>query len=122
MSISVEFVPLVSAVLVCLLGIYALVIKRSITLSERNTADLVDELSKEIQGISHGAMGVGRKVLMLVQALWGLKSTSTSLKACAVQIFNKCGFKPSVIDPDVWIRPNFKPNGEKHTASMFCFA
>ena len=65
MSISVEFIPLVSAVLVCLLGIYALVIKRSITLSERNTADLVDELSKEIQGISHGSMGVGRKVLAL---------------------------------------------------------
>jgi hypothetical protein len=65
MSISVEFVPLVSAVLVCLLGIYALVIKRSITLSERNTADLVDELSKEIQGISHGSMGVGRKVMAL---------------------------------------------------------
>jgi hypothetical protein len=41
------------------------VIKRSITLSERNTSDLVDELSKEIQGISHGSMGVGRKVLAL---------------------------------------------------------
>lgn len=65
MSISVEFVPLISAVLVCLLAIYALVIKRSITLSERNTSDLVDELSKEIQGISHGSMGVGRKVLAL---------------------------------------------------------
>lgn len=65
MSVSVEFVPLVSAVLVCLLGVYALFIKRSITLSERNTADLVDELSKEIQGISHGSMGVGRKVIAL---------------------------------------------------------
>lgn len=65
MSISVEFVPLVSAILVCLLGIYALVIKRSITLSERSTSDLVDELSKEIQAISHGSMGVGRKVIAL---------------------------------------------------------
>ncbi|KZY29968.1 MULTISPECIES: DUF2802 domain-containing protein [unclassified Oleiphilus] len=65
MSISVEFVPLVSAILVCLLAVYALVIKRSITLSERSTADLVDELSKEVQGISHGSMGVGRKVIAL---------------------------------------------------------
>ena len=65
MSISVEFVPLVSAILVCLLGVYALVIKRSITLSERSTSDLVDELSKEVQGISHGSMGVGRKVIAL---------------------------------------------------------
>lgn len=65
MSFSVELIPLVSGVLVCLLAIYALVIKRSITMAERSTADLVDELSKEIQGISHGSMGVGKKVLLL---------------------------------------------------------
>jgi len=65
MIMSLELVPLISGVLVCLLAIYALVIKRSVTLSERATVDLVDELSKEIQGISHGSMGVGRKVLML---------------------------------------------------------
>ena len=65
MFMSIELVPLISGVLVSLLAIYALVIKRSVTLSERSTTDLVDELSKEIQGISHGSMGVGRKVLVL---------------------------------------------------------
>jgi len=65
MFMSLELVPLISGVLVSLLAIYALVIKRSVTLSERATVDLVDELSKEIQGISHGSMGVGRKVLVL---------------------------------------------------------
>ena len=69
MLLSIELVPLVSGVLVCLLAVYALVIKRSITLSERTTHDLIDELSKEIQGTSHGAMGVGRKVLVLEKEL-----------------------------------------------------
>lgn len=74
MSMSVEFVPLVSAGLVCLLAVYALIIKRSITLSERSTTDLVDELSKEVQGISHGSMGVGRKVIALEKRVEQLES------------------------------------------------
>ncbi len=65
MSMSVELIPLFSGLLVCLLAVYALFIKRSITISERHNADLVDELSKEIQGISHGSIGVGKKVLLL---------------------------------------------------------
>jgi len=65
MSISVELVSLVSSVLICLLAVYALVIKRSVVASEQALNDLVDDLGKEVQGISHGSMGVGRKVLQL---------------------------------------------------------
>lgn len=62
---SLELVPLISAVLVSLLAVYALVIKRSITLSERSTSDLVDNLSEEVHAMSKSAIGVGRKVLEL---------------------------------------------------------
>lgn len=62
---SLELVPLISAVLVSLLAVYALVIKRSITLSERNMSDLVDNMAEEVQGMSKSAIGVGRKVLEL---------------------------------------------------------
>ena len=65
MSISVELVSLVSSVLICLLAVYALVIKRSVVVAEQALNDLVDDLGKEVQGISHGSMGVGRKVLQL---------------------------------------------------------
>jgi len=33
--------------------------------SEQVLTDLVDDLGKDLQGISHGSMGVGRKVLQL---------------------------------------------------------
>jgi len=74
MSLSIEMLPLFSSVLLGLLAIYALIIKRSVTLSERNLTDMVDELAKEVQGISHGSMGVGRKVLLLEQQVEALES------------------------------------------------
>jgi len=74
MFASIELVPLVSCVLVCLLAVYALIIKRSVTLSERNVTDLVDDLAKEVQGISHGSMGVGRKVLSLEKQIETLEA------------------------------------------------
>jgi len=65
MLFSIELVSLISSVLVCLLAIYAIVIKRSVNTSEQVLTDLVDDLGKDLQGISHGSMGVGRKVLQL---------------------------------------------------------
>ena len=62
---SLELVPLISAFLVSLLAVYALVIKRSITSSERSLSDLVDNMAEEVQGMSKSAIGVGRKVLEL---------------------------------------------------------
>ncbi|MFV1873254.1 MAG: DUF2802 domain-containing protein [Oleiphilus sp.] len=62
---SIDLISLISACLVSLLAIYALVIKRSFTLSERATNDLVDNLAEEVQGMSKSAIGVGRKVLEL---------------------------------------------------------
>jgi hypothetical protein len=62
---SLELVPLISAFLVSVLAVYALVIKRSITVSERNMSDLIDNMAEEVQGMSKGAIGVGRKVLEL---------------------------------------------------------
>lgn len=62
---SLDLIPLISAFLVSLLAVYALVIKRSFTMSERATSDLVDNLAEEVQGMSKSAIGVGRKVLEL---------------------------------------------------------
>lgn len=58
-------VPAISAVLVGLMALYVLAIRKSVSRSEVSNANMVDSLSKEVQGISHGSMGVGRKVLAL---------------------------------------------------------
>lgn len=62
---SLELVPLISAILLSLLAVYALVIKRSISRSERSMSDLVDQLSEEVQGMSKTAITVGKRVIDL---------------------------------------------------------
>lgn len=62
---SLELVPLISAILVSLLAVYALVIKRSINQSERTMSDLADNLSEEVQGMSKTAISVGKRVIEL---------------------------------------------------------
>lgn len=64
LSLSV-LVPAACAVLLCLMAVYVLTIRKSIAETEKNSAAIIDSLSKEVQGISHGSMGVGRKVLAL---------------------------------------------------------
>jgi len=71
---TLELVPLISAFLVSLLAVYALVIKRSITLSERTMNDLVDNLSEEVQAMSKSSIGVGRKLLELERNVESLES------------------------------------------------
>lgn len=65
-------VPVFSAILVSLMAVYVLSIRKSISNSESNNVELIDSLSKEVQGVSHGAMGVGRKVLALEKELESL--------------------------------------------------
>lgn len=71
---SLELVPLISAFLVSLLAVYALVIKKSITMSERNLSDQFDSLSEEVQAMSKSAIGVGRKVIELEKYITVLES------------------------------------------------
>lgn len=78
MSISLSLaylVPIISGVIVALLAIYTLMIRRSISKTEKNMADIADGLSKEVQGISHGTMGMGRKVLSLEKKIEELETT-----------------------------------------------
>ena len=43
--------------------------------SEKRTAEMVNNLSKEVQGMSRGSMGMGRKVLFMERKLEALEST-----------------------------------------------
>ncbi len=71
---SLELVPLISAFLVSLLAVYALVIKRSFNRAERAMHDLVDNLSEEVQGMSKTAITVGKRVIELEKHINVLES------------------------------------------------
>jgi hypothetical protein len=71
---SFEFIPLISALLLSLLAVYALVIKRSINHSERAMSDMVDNLSEEVQGMSKTAISVGKRVIEMERHIAALEA------------------------------------------------
>ena len=75
MPISIEVVPMISALLVCFMAIYLLRINRAVARSEANMAHLIDSLAAEVLAISHGSMGVGRRVLVLEKQVEQLLAT-----------------------------------------------
>jgi hypothetical protein len=52
------------------------------------------------------------KNLLIVRALYGLKSASASFRAHMAKKLDELGFKSSVADPDVWMRPATRDDGE----------
>jgi hypothetical protein len=54
------------------------------------------------------------KNLLVVRALYGLKSASASFRAYMAKKLDEMGFKSSVADPDVWLRAASKIDGETY--------
>jgi hypothetical protein len=49
-----------------------------------------------------------------MRALYGLKSASASFRAHMAKKLDEMGFKSSVADPDVWLRPASRADGEQY--------
>ncbi|GEM_PF-171157 len=73
-------VPLLSALLSVCMVVYVLQLKRSVVKSQQASEALMDSFSSEVQGVSHGAMGVGRKVLNLEKQLHALTISFDEMK------------------------------------------
>ena len=54
------------------------------------------------------------KVFIVVRALYGLKSASAAFRAFMAKKLDEIGFQSSPADPDVWMRPAIKPNGDEY--------
>jgi hypothetical protein len=54
------------------------------------------------------------KTFIVVRALYGLKSASFSFRSFAAEKLDSLGFKSSEADPDVWLRPAVKADGEEY--------
>ena len=66
-----------------------------------------------IAGMEFGANFVGRPVL-IVRALYGLKSSGARWRDHMASTLRDGGFKSCLADPDVWMRPQTKPDGAKY--------
>ena len=61
-------------------------------------------------GPEFGPHHVGQTVL-IVRALYGLKSSGATWHALLAESLHAMGFTPSLADPDVWYKEAAKPNG-----------
>ena len=54
------------------------------------------------------------KPFKIIKALYGLKSSGAAFRAHLAEKLDDIGFKSSIADPDVWMRPASKPDGEEY--------
>ena len=54
------------------------------------------------------------KVYVVVRALYGMKSASASFQSFMAEKLDNKGFRTSVADPDVWMRPAIRSSGEEY--------
>ena len=71
-------------------------------------------------GLEFGADKVGRPVL-IVRALYGLKSSGARWRDHMAATLREGGFVSCRGDPDVWMRPKVKPNGDKYWEYVLCY-
>jgi hypothetical protein len=64
-------------------------------------------------GPEFGRERVGRPVL-IVRALYGLRSSGARWRDHLAETIRNMGFKACLADPDVWMRPNTRPDGFKY--------
>lgn len=54
------------------------------------------------------------KIMIIVRALYGLKSAGAAFRAHLAATLDDMSFSPSHADPDVWLRPGTKADGEEY--------
>jgi hypothetical protein len=60
-------------------------------------------------------------VFIITKALYGLKSSGAAFRSFLAETLDKMGFQSTLADPDVWIRPAAKPDGEEYYEYLLCY-
>ena len=61
------------------------------------------------------------KVMKITRALYGLKSSGASWRAMFASTLNDMGYISSKGDPDLWLRPRVKPNGDEYYSMILVY-
>jgi Reverse transcriptase (RNA-dependent DNA polymerase) len=73
-----------------------------------------------IAGLEFGPENVGRPV-MIIRALYGLKSSGARWRDHMAATVREAGFINCKADPDVWMRPAVKADGDKYYEYILCY-
>lgn len=61
------------------------------------------------------------KIFIVTKALYGLKSSGAAFRQFLAETLENMGFTSSEADPDVWLRPAVKPDGETYYEYILCY-
>ena len=61
------------------------------------------------------------KPVLIVRALYGLKSSGQAWRSHFAQTLERLGFKSSLADPDVWYKPSVKSTGEEYYTYLLVY-
>ena len=61
------------------------------------------------------------KRMLIVRALYGLKSSGAAFRSLLAETLHYLGIKPTKTDPDVWPRPAVKPDGFEYYKLVLCY-
>ena len=61
------------------------------------------------------------KPVLIVRALYGLKSSGQAWRSHLAQTLEQIGFKSSLADPDVWFKPSVKSTGEEYYTYLLVY-
>ena len=61
------------------------------------------------------------KIMLIKRALYGLKSSGAAFRAKLADCIWDMGFRPTKADPDVWLKPATKSNGDKYYEMILCY-
>jgi Reverse transcriptase (RNA-dependent DNA polymerase) len=61
------------------------------------------------------------KTFIIRKALYGLKSASAAFRAYLAEKLEEIGFKSSIADPDVWLRPASAPDGTEYYSYVLAY-
>ena len=61
------------------------------------------------------------RALVVKKALYGLKSLRGAFRAHLAETLDDIGFRSSMANPDVWMRPATKPSGERYYEYILCY-
>lgn len=61
------------------------------------------------------------KCYIVRRALYGLKSASSAFRRYLTEKLDELGFRSSIADPDVWLRPAVKPDGSRYYTYVLAY-
>ena len=63
-----------------------------------------------------------RKTAAIVRAIYGLKSAGAAFRHHLAKCMESFGYDPCMADPDLWLKPNIRPEDEvKYYSYLLCY-